>query len=102
MSTYFVRKFDKQGRIHIPKEIRDGIFYGKECNQKSMNIWVSENRIILTEHIEVNENYCAWRDDVDTFKARSSCGACMDTENREIEFMKYCPFGGKRIKLIIT
>lgn len=56
-----------------------------------------ESKIDITEPTK----YCEWVHDIMYDVATSRCGKIMDTHRVSIEEMKYCPYCGKEIKIII-
>lgn len=100
MGLKFIKSFDEDGKIEIPKEIIDGIFHGRDCNQKQMGIWLADDMICMKEHIVIDDEHCVWKDDRSFKLAESTCGEHLDTHRVDTSKLKYCPYCGKHIKFI--
>lgn len=93
-----VRRFDDLGRIVIPKEIRRKLFGTPEKSEgMSMEIFMDKDNIILRKYEA--DDVCEWEYDKHFEFAKSECGS-IDTHRIEFNKLKYCPYCGKKIKVV--
>ena len=98
-STYGIRRFDDLGRIVIPKELRKQLFGTKNVEGMPMEIFMDKDNIILRKYEENKDDVCEWEYNKHFEFAKSKCGS-MDTHRIEFKKLKYCPYCGKRIKVV--
>lgn len=99
-STYGIRRLDDLGRIVIPKELRKQLFGTKNVEGMPMEIFMDKDNIILRKYEEnKDDDVCEWEYDKHFEFAKSKCGS-MDTHRIEFKKLKYCPYCGKRIKVV--
>ena len=98
--TGIVRRFDDLGRIVIPKEIRRILFGTKDVEGMPMEIFVDEDNIILRKYEENKDNVCEWEHNIQFEFAKSKCGF-IDTRRITFTKLKYCPYCGKKIKVVV-
>ncbi len=72
-STGVVRKVDELGRVVIPKELRDNL---KISAQDPMEIFVHENRIILSKYVP-GCIFCPQISDLIEFEGKKVCKSCL-------------------------
>ena len=95
-----VRRFDDLGRINIPKEIRRQLFGKPEKSEgMPMEIFMDKNDIILRKY-EENES-----DDVCEWKVKSNYYVTKCSHDTDVMYglkqdFKYCPYCGKKIKVV--
>jgi len=81
-SIVLVRKIDDLGRLVIPKEIRDNIFYGDEVR---LSFFIKDDSIILEQY-----TYCcifcanAEEGSIKRYKGVAVCGECVDGLKRSV------------------
>ena len=64
-----------------------------------MEIFMDKDNIILRKYEENKDDVCEWEYDKHFEFAKSKCGS-MDTHRIEFKKLKYCPYCGKRIKVV--
>ena len=99
--TGIVRRFDDLGRIVIPKEFRKQLFGTPEKSEgMHMEIFVNNDTIVLRKYEENKaDDVCEWKYDKHFEFAKSECGS-IDTHRIEFKKLKYCPYCGKKIKVV--
>ena len=97
-ATGIVRRFDDLGRIVIPKEIRRQLFGTKYTDGEPMEIFMDKDDIILRKYEEnKSDDVCECRLLKGyKFLHEKSCGDVFDMQNG----FKYCPYCGKKIKVV--
>ena len=94
-----VRRFDDLGRINIPKELRRRLFGTKCTDGEPMEIFMDKDNIILRKYEENTfDDVCEWKQDNMCEKVYRVCGGCF-TSVYQKDF-KYCPYCGKKIKIV--
>ena len=79
-STGIIRSIDNLGRLVLPKEMRDAMDIK---NQDGMEIFVSEDKIILQKYYPACI-FCAKKDDsIVYFKGKMICGDCVADLKKE-------------------
>ena len=102
-ATGIIRRFDDLGRIAIPKELRKQLFGTKNTEGMPMEIFMNKDDIVLRKYEEnTSDDVCKWKD-----KDKVIYASC---NNKQIasEFCwfnecgdyKYCPYCGKKIKVV--
>lgn len=72
-STGVVRRIDELGRIVLPKEIRRTLGIDEK---DPLEIYVEEDRIILTKYNEVC-TFCGQVKDLKKYKGKNVCAKCI-------------------------
>ena len=98
-----VRRFDELGRINIPKEIRTKLFGTKYTDGEPMEIFMNKDYIVLRKYEEnTSDDVCKWKD-----KDKVIYASCNNKQIasafcwfNECGDYKYCPYCGKRIKVV--
>ena len=101
--TGIVRRFDDLGRIVIPKEIRKQIFGTPEKSEgMPMEIFMNNDTIVLRKYEEnADDDVCECKKHrvIDDIQMHST--SCLhELEVRCIKKYKYCPYCGKKIKVV--
>ena len=95
-----VRRFDDLGRILIPKEIRIKLFGKRDTDGEAVEIFMNGEDVILRKYEKnKSDDVCEWSYDKHFEFAKSECGS-IDTHRIEFKKLKYCPYCGKRIKVV--
>ena len=96
--TGVVRRIDDLGRIVIPKEIRRILFGTPEKSAGMlMEIFMNKDTVVLRKYKA--DDVCEWKYDKHFEFAKSKCGS-IDTHRIEFKKLKYCPYCGKKIKVV--
>ena len=100
-ATWIVRRFDDLGRIVIPKEIRRQLFGTKCTDGEPMEIFMDKDNIILRK-CKYEENTF---DDVCEWKVKSNYYVTKCSHDTDVMYglkqdFKYCPYCGKKIKVV--
>ena len=94
-----VRRFDDLGRINIPKEIRRRLFGTKCTDGEPMEIFMDKDNIILRKYEENTfDDVCEWR--VKSNYYVTKCSHDTDVMYGLKQDFKYCPYCGKKIKVV--
>ena len=95
-----VRRFDDLGRINIPKEIRRQLFGKPEKSEgMPMEIFMDKNDIILRKYEEnKSDDVCEWK--VKSNYYVTKCSHDTDVMYGLKQDFKYCPYCGKKIKVV--
>ena len=98
-ATGIVRRFDDLGRIVIPKEIRRKLFGTKCTDGEPMEIFMDKDDIILRKY-EENTSYdvCEWK--VKSNYYVTKCSHDTDVMYGLKQDFKFCPYCGKKIKVV--
>ena len=94
-----VRRFDDLGRINIPKEIRRQLFGTKCTDGEPMEIFMDKDNIILRKYEENTfDDVCEWK--VKSNYYVTKCSYDTDVMYGLKQDFKYCPYCGKKIKVV--
>ena len=94
-----VRRFDDLGRINIPKEIRRQLFGAKCTDGEPMEIFMDKDNIILRKYEENTfDDVCEWK--VKSNYYVTKCSHDTDVMYDLKQDFKYCPYCGKKIKVV--
>lgn len=72
-SISIIRKVDSSGRISIPKEIRDRLYFSGE---ETVRIFIKNNKLILLKN-EPGCIFCHNKNDLKVFKNKLICNDCL-------------------------
>ena len=99
-ATGIVRRFDDLGRIVIPKELRRQIFGKPEKSEgMPMEIFMNKDEIILRKYEEnKSDDVCEWK--VKSNYYVTECSHDTDVMYGLKQDFKYCPYCGKKIKVV--
>ena len=96
-----VRIFDELGRINIPKEIRTKLFGTKYTDGEPMEIFMDKDDIIIRKFEENKDDVCEWKDYKDGIEHSYHIGCCEEAFSQCYETnFKFCPYCGKKIKIV--
>ena len=94
-----VRRFDDLGRINIPKEIRRQLFGTKCTDGEPMEIFMDKDNIILRKYEENTfDDVCEWK--VKSNYYVTKCSHDTDVMYGLKQDFKFCPYCGKKIKVV--
>ena len=93
-----VRRFDELGRINIPKEIRTKLFGTKYTDGEPMEIFMDKDDIIIRKFEENKDDVCEWK--VKSNYYVTKCSHDTDVMYGLKQDFKYCPYCGKKIKIV--
>ena len=94
-----VRRFDDLGRINIPKEIRRRLFGTKCTDGEPMEIFMDKDNIILRKYEENTfDDVCEWK--VKSNYYVTKCSHDTDVMYGLKQDFKFCPYCGKKIKVV--
>ena len=94
-----VRRFDDLGRINIPKELRRRLFGTKCTDGEPMEIFMDKDNIILRKYEENTfDDVCEWK--VKSNYYVTKCSHDTDVMYGLKQDFKYCPYCGKKIKVV--
>ena len=94
-----VRRFDDLGRINIPKEIRRQLFGTKCTDGEPMEIFMDKDNIILRKYEENTfDDVCEWK--VKSNYYVTKCSHDTDVMYGLKQDFKFCPYCGKKIKIV--
>ena len=98
--TGIIRRIDDLGRIAIPKELRKQLFGTPEKSEgMPMEIFMDKNDIILRKYEEnKSDDVCEWK--VKSNYYVTKCSHDTDVMYGLKQDFKYCPYCGKRIKVV--
>ena len=99
-----VRRFDDLGRIVIPKELRRQLFGTPEKSEgMPMEIFMDKDEIIIRKYEENKaDDFCEWKYNDSEYYFESSCDHLhifMSDGPKENAY-EFCPYCGKRIKIV--
>ena len=103
-STGIIRRFDDLGRIVVPKEIRRQLF-GTKFTGEPMEIFIDKDNIILRKYEENKDNVCECEifdnsiNNESQWVYETTCGKYVGEEHTSKAFV-YCPYCGKKIKVV--
>ena len=102
--TGIVRRFDNLGRIVIPKEFRRQLFGTPEKSEcMPVEVFMDKDEIIIRKYIEhISDDVCEWKYNYSEYYFESSCDHLhifMSDGPKENEY-EFCPYCGKRIKIV--
>ena len=108
--TGIVRRFDDLGRIVIPKEIRKLLFGTPEKSEgMPMEIFMNKDEIIIRKYEENKaDDVCEWEKGFSRYVGYPAYySKCCTTNSKGLEMQthiisdwKFCPYCGKKIKVI--
>ena len=93
-----VRRFDELGRINIPKEIRRKLFATKCTDGEPMEICMNKDTIVMRKYEENKDDVCEWK--VKSNYYVTKCSHDTDVMYGLKQDFKYCPYCGKKIKIV--
>lgn len=94
-----VRRFDELGRINIPREIRRKLFGTKCTDGEPMEIFMDKDTIVMRKYEENKaDDVCEWK--VKSNYYVTKCSHDTDVMYGLKQDFKYCPYCGKKIKVV--
>ena len=104
-----VRRFDDFGRIVIPRELRRQIFGTHKTEGMLMEIFMDKDTIVLRKYEENKaDDVCEWEKGPNEYVGYPAYySKCCTTNSNGLEMQthiisdwKYCPYCGKKIKIV--
>ena len=103
-----VRRLDDLGRIYIPKEIRRQLFGTEYTDGEPMEIFIDGDIVILRKCEENKDDVCEWEKGFSRHVGYPAYySKCCTTNSKGLEMQthiisdwKFCPYCGKKIKVI--
>ena len=94
-----IRRFDDLGRIVIPRELRRQIFGARSIEGMPMEMFIEGENIILCKYEEnKSDDVCERKQDNMCETVYKVCGGCFTSVYQKD--YKYCPYCGKKIKIV--